>query len=207
MRRCQPARPVGCSVIRRGDEVCPSPAARAGTGNLGAGRPVPGGIPCTDSISASECSVSEARKRTMDSQPEPSIQVTENGPYLVTGGLEVRRADGAPLKTQARYALCRCGGSNNKPFCDGTHAKIGFEGTETADRGPMNRQDQYPGNGVTSPVTTEASVLMRGSAPGGLPAGVPAPAGTLDRGCPRLSSGCRRSGKKVPVRSAYGRRG
>ena len=105
----------------------------------------------------------------MDSQPEPSIQVTENGPYLVTGGLEVRRADGATLETQARYALCRCGGSNNKPFCDGTHAKIGFEGTETADRGPMrDRQDQYPGNGVT--IRDDRSVCAHaGFCTGGLP--------------------------------------
>ncbi|MGH8973497.1 MAG: CDGSH iron-sulfur domain-containing protein [Acidimicrobiia bacterium] len=76
--------------------------------------------------------------------------MTEHGPYLVEGGLEVRNAQGQALDTSARYALCRCGGSANKPFCDGTHARIGFEGTETADRGPIaQRQDHYVGTGVT----------------------------------------------------------
>ena len=86
----------------------------------------------------------------MESQLEPTIQVTANGPYLVNGGLEVRRADGVILETREKYALCRCGGSNNKPFCDGTHAKIGFDGTESADHGPIrDRQDRYSGDGVT----------------------------------------------------------
>ncbi len=83
-------------------------------------------------------------------RPGPTIRVTDNGPYLVEGGLEVRNAGGQALDAPARYALCRCGGSANKPFCDGTHAKIGFNGTETADRGPIaGRQDDYVGRGVT----------------------------------------------------------
>lgn len=83
-------------------------------------------------------------------QPAPTIRVTENGPYLVEGGLEVRSAGGAVLDTPDRYALCRCGGSANKPFCDGTHARIDFDGTETADHGPIaRRQDDYVGRGVT----------------------------------------------------------
>ena len=86
----------------------------------------------------------------MEIRPEPSIKVTENGPYLVSGGLKIRRADGVTLDTHDTYALCRCGGSSNKPFCDGTHAKIGFEGAETADHGPIrDRQVDYVGDGVT----------------------------------------------------------
>ncbi len=86
----------------------------------------------------------------MTESQEPTISVTENGPYLVTGSLEVRTADGQALETPTTYALCRCGGSNNKPFCDGTHAKNGFLGDETADRSPIGaRQDNYVGDGVT----------------------------------------------------------
>ncbi|MDE8650580.1 CDGSH iron-sulfur domain-containing protein [Novosphingobium album (ex Liu et al. 2023)] len=76
------------------------------------------------------------------------IQVTKGGPYLVSGGIPLSRqtigadADGgsetwiagAPLPHQEKYALCRCGESSSKPYCDGTHARIDFDGTETASR-------------------------------------------------------------------------
>ena len=44
---------------------------------------------------------------------------------------------GTVFPLQEKYILCRCGHSNNKPFCDGTHKKIGFDGTETASRAPI----------------------------------------------------------------------
>lgn len=54
---------------------------------------------------------------------EPAITVTRNGPYEVVGAIALAGQSFAG----ARYYLCRCGGSKNKPFCDGTHSKIGFE--------------------------------------------------------------------------------
>jgi CDGSH-type Zn-finger protein len=61
------------------------------------------------------------------------IQITENGPYKVTGDIELLDHAGAPLSTPgAAVFLCRCGGSTNKPFCDGTHSKIGFQGAMAA---------------------------------------------------------------------------
>lgn len=82
------------------------------------------------------------------------IKVTKNGPYLVHGGpplaLQTIETDdkGDSLKWRPGrsfdvtdvYALCRCGRSANKPFCDGTHAKINFDGTETASREPFATQ-------------------------------------------------------------------
>ena len=55
----------------------------------------------------------------------PGIRVVHNGPYEVFGiALETEAwRDGAAPE---RYALCRCGGSNNKPFCDGSHGRVGF---------------------------------------------------------------------------------
>jgi CDGSH-type Zn-finger protein len=58
------------------------------------------------------------------------IQVLENGPLLVTGSFQIVDHQGNPVKApkESVVALCRCGGSTTKPFCDGTHSKIGFQG-------------------------------------------------------------------------------
>jgi hypothetical protein len=56
------------------------------------------------------------------------LRASENGPLLISGGVRVLDADGELLYEGERAALCRCGGSSNKPFCDGTHKKNGFRG-------------------------------------------------------------------------------
>jgi CDGSH-type Zn-finger protein len=77
------------------------------------------------------------------------IVVSKNGPYLVEGDIPLVRKRqvvseyGEPLtwqkegvvETTEGYELCRCGQSSNKPFCDGTHRRVGFDGTEQADTG------------------------------------------------------------------------
>ncbi len=61
-----------------------------------------------------------------DQERPPMVTVTENGPYAVTGDVELLdQPRGAGASTE-HYTLCRCGGSKNKPFCDGTHWRIGF---------------------------------------------------------------------------------
>ncbi len=57
---------------------------------------------------------------------EPSVAVVADGPLFVRGGVEVIGADGEPYETRNRVTLCRCGRSENKPFCDGSHAEVGF---------------------------------------------------------------------------------
>jgi CDGSH-type Zn-finger protein len=57
---------------------------------------------------------------------EPSIAVEENGPVWVRGKIPVVAADGTPYEVRNRQTLCRCGGSGNKPFCDGSHRTNGF---------------------------------------------------------------------------------
>ncbi len=60
-----------------------------------------------------------------------TIKIKDNGPYLVEG--EFRLVDAAGVEVPIRKpALCRCGGSTMKPFCDGTHSKIGFRGANEA---------------------------------------------------------------------------
>ncbi len=51
-----------------------------------------------------------------------------NGPLVVMGELRVLGADGDELSQGSRHFFCRCGGSENKPFCDGTHKRNGFQG-------------------------------------------------------------------------------
>lgn len=63
-----------------------------------------------------------------------TIKVRENGPILVTGPVTLTDHLGNHYQTnpQGNIALCRCGQSQKKPFCDGTHKTCGFVGTETA---------------------------------------------------------------------------
>ncbi|MBA3328116.1 MAG: CDGSH iron-sulfur domain-containing protein [Solirubrobacterales bacterium] len=64
-----------------------------------------------------------------------SIQATENGPLKVRGPIELTDAEGGHIEVQSETVfLCRCGGSMNKPFCDGTHSKVGFQGATAAVR-------------------------------------------------------------------------
>lgn len=65
---------------------------------------------------------------------EVMIEAKPNGPYVITGTIELRDTNGTALSTQTRTVLCRCGASTKKPFCDGTHSKIGFQGAESAVR-------------------------------------------------------------------------
>ncbi len=61
------------------------------------------------------------------------ITLRDNGPYVVEGEIEIVSQSGQPIANRgARNALCRCGGSTSKPFCDGTHSKIGFDAAEAA---------------------------------------------------------------------------
>jgi len=58
-----------------------------------------------------------------------TIVPTENGPYHVSGSVRLTAPDGRVIDHEQTMALCRCGQSSNKPFCDGTHATIDFDGT------------------------------------------------------------------------------
>lgn len=74
------------------------------------------------------------------------IKITKDGPYIVTGGVPLKEMiiahengrnvykEGRALPQSDTYALCRCGGSKNAPFCDSTHLNVSFNGTETASR-------------------------------------------------------------------------
>jgi CDGSH-type Zn-finger protein len=85
---------------------------------------------------------------------EKKITITNNGPYVVSGDIPLtvevitNNKDGyswewkkdKTFKTESSYALCRCGHSANKPFCDGVHTSIDFNGKETASKVPYDKQ-------------------------------------------------------------------
>lgn len=89
-----------------------------------------------------------------ESTQERKIVVTKDGPYVVSGdvpiaiqiitpdndGMSWEWKEGKTFEGKSSYALCRCGHSKNKPFCDGSHTKIAFDGRETASRVPYARQ-------------------------------------------------------------------
>jgi CDGSH-type Zn-finger protein/ferredoxin len=78
----------------------------------------------------------------------PTIECKPNGPYLVKGLSNLRNSRGEALAVEAVVALCRCGGSATKPFCDGTHRKNGFSDARSADATP-DRSDAYPAATIT----------------------------------------------------------
>ena len=62
-----------------------------------------------------------------------TITTRPNGPYLITGPIRIVDPDGKEFRVEREtVALCRCGQSANKPFCDGTHGKVGFQAAEKA---------------------------------------------------------------------------
>jgi uncharacterized Fe-S cluster protein YjdI len=65
------------------------------------------------------------------SQEEPGGETyavpVKNGPLFVSGPISITDSDGNVVREDTRVALCRCGSSDNKPFCDGTHRTIGFK--------------------------------------------------------------------------------
>ncbi|MBS1492324.1 MAG: (4Fe-4S)-binding protein [Bacteroidetes bacterium] len=59
--------------------------------------------------------------------PSVRIEVTNNGPLMVTGSAVIINKDGTETIKEGKFALCRCGQSSRKPFCDGTHKTITFD--------------------------------------------------------------------------------
>jgi CDGSH-type Zn-finger protein len=87
-------------------------------------------------------------------KPAFKVTITQNGPYLVSGSLPLKKEivvpdgngdpiayrDGEEYPDKKQYALCRCGKSGVKPFCDGTHDRVSFNGTEVATTAHYQRQ-------------------------------------------------------------------
>jgi CDGSH-type Zn-finger protein len=112
----------------------------------------------TASRNRQEAAMSEGSEKAA-----PKVRVRDNGPYMVTGNVPLR--DKTPIVSEhgepmtwksgevqtidASYALCRCGASEKKPFCDGAHRNLEWDPTETAPTDTIaERATQYPGTGI-----------------------------------------------------------
>ena len=79
----------------------------------------------------------------------PTITPTPDGPYMLENCDKITHmADGKVFDIEDTVYLCRCGGSKNKPFCDGTHNTNGFTGAQEPDHVPDKREN-YQGDGIT----------------------------------------------------------
>lgn len=102
-------------------------------------------------------------ERSRDERGTPKIRITKDGPYMVSGdiplaiqtiepdenGYSYKWEQGRGLDCGSGTALCRCGKSGDKPYCDGTHGQVSFDGTETAVREPYIEQARvFAGPGV-----------------------------------------------------------
>ena len=77
------------------------------------------------------------------------IEILDNGPLIVKGLDQLTNSAGDQESHEKKvFALCRCGGSNNKPYCDGTHSRIGFNGERVIKR-PLDRSRAYAGSEIT----------------------------------------------------------
>jgi len=83
----------------------------------------------------------------MNSEKKPSITPTPDGPYLVKDLKNFANQKGL-IETKDMMALCRCGGSANKPYCDGTHSKIGFSSAKIAGA-VADKRENYLGKKIT----------------------------------------------------------
>jgi len=106
---------------------------------------------------------SDSTRMTQQPQAKPDemkIVVSKNGPYVVSGhvplaiqtitpnqeGFSWDWVEGKRFASRPAYKLCRCGHSKHKPFCDDTHTKVGFDGTETATRARyITQAEKYDG--------------------------------------------------------------
>jgi CDGSH-type Zn-finger protein len=104
--------------------------------------------------------IEKPAEKSADATAAMKVTVTRNGPYQVEGAIPLANQTiesdaeggsrdwlkGPSFEVDDVYLLCRCGQSSNKPFCDSTHLKVGFDGRETASRAPyLDQADVFEG--------------------------------------------------------------
>lgn len=83
-----------------------------------------------------------------DARKDVTIDILEDGPLIVKGLETLKNSRAESIDASETLALCRCGQSANKPFCDGTHKKVGFSGQRESDKS-LHKEREYAGEELT----------------------------------------------------------
>ena len=92
------------------------------------------------------------------------ITPIENGPLHITGTLELLDADGELIEKSEELYLCRCGQSNNKPYCDGQHKKVSFVESGVFIKPPESEEEQNDQGLLSIKVQANGPLIFRGDA-------------------------------------------
>ena len=106
------------------------------------------------------------RKDDGISEPLPdtnTILVSKNGPLYVRGKVQIKSPDGKTLKQETRLALCRCGASANKPYCDNLHLKIDFQASGEVIDNHSETVDLNPTGTLEVHLATNGPLRLRGN--------------------------------------------
>ena len=105
------------------------------------------------------------RKDGGEAEPLPdhnTIRLVKNGPYYIRGDFTIVNSAGEVVLTDTRASLCRCGGSANKPFCDNTHLKNGFQAPATVNE-PQTITTRVDGGKLTIETTANGPLHITGN--------------------------------------------
>jgi CDGSH-type Zn-finger protein/uncharacterized Fe-S cluster protein YjdI len=98
-----------------------------------------------------------------ETPPEENvIAIAENGPLYARGDIEIKSPEGDTLFRETRVALCRCGASQNKPFCDNTHKEIGFRHEGSLGENLLSSGEAANGRALIVVPITNGPYLLRG---------------------------------------------
>jgi len=81
-------------------------------------------------------------------EDKTTIDIMEDGPFIVDKLEVLENSKGEKIESKKKIALCRCGASENKPFCDGTHSKVGFTGKREA-KIKLDKEKEYEGRDIS----------------------------------------------------------
>jgi CDGSH-type Zn-finger protein len=101
--------------------------------------------------------------RTEEPSIKNRIQLQKNGPIYFFGDIEVQDAEGNTLLEDTRFALCRCGGSSNKPACDNSHEKLDWSAGVDADTSRMPEIDEEKHANLIIKLMDNGPAILEGS--------------------------------------------